>query len=178
MLIGIAVLLRTTVASVLALSAWWKLFHRRSFAHAFAGFAPTKFRRFGNEAVLPLAAVELVLAASLLVGLISPQVRFAAPLASLALVTVFSVFVARAKDADECGCWTMPFVSDSRRARRLLLVRNALLLMMLMIVAALPAGVTGALATAVPAGIVLAAMTVELPQLVAVSTYRRVGMVR
>lgn len=178
MLIGIGVLFRVAVASVLALSACWKLFHSRSFARAFAGFAPARVRPFGKGAAVLIAAVEFVLAAILLVGLDMPEVRFEGPLAALALLIFFSVIVARAKGVDECGCWAMPFVDDSRRARRLLLVRNGLLLAMLAFAAALPTGLTGAaVAAATPAGMVLAAVTVELPQIVAVATFRPIRTV-
>jgi hypothetical protein len=173
MLIGIGVVLRIAVASVLALSACWKLSHSRSFARAFEGFAPTRLRRFSREAVVPVAVLEMLLAATLLAGLMLPQVSLVGPLSSLSIVGVFSMLVARADHADECGCWAMPFVDDGRRARRLLLARTGLVLAMLALAATLPAGVTVAAVAATPAGMVLAALTVELPEIIAVATFRR-----
>jgi hypothetical protein len=171
-LIGLAALLRIAAASVFVLSAFWKLSHISSFARAFEGFAPARLQRSGRQAVLPVAALELALAAMLLAGLALSQLRFAGPLSSLAVVGVFSILVARASRADECGCWSMPFVDDNRRARQLVLARNAVLLLMLALASALPAGVTVVTAAAVPAGMVLGLLTVELPQIVGVATFR------
>jgi hypothetical protein len=174
---GLASLLRIAAASVFIFSASWKLSNIPSFARAFEGFAPARLQRSGRRAVLPVAVLEFTLAALLLAGLALSRLRFAGPLASMAVVGAFSILVIGASKVDECGCWSMPFVDDNRRARRLVVARNAVLLLILALASALPVGLSTATAAAVPAGLVIGLLTVELPQIVGVATFRSLGAV-
>jgi hypothetical protein len=167
------VLVRTAAATIFALSAVWKLAEPAAFTLAFRGLAPRRFLSAADPARKVLAALEMLIAAALLVGIFDRAVAVGGGVGALLLVGVFSIRVAQGRSLRECGCWAMPFVSDGERARTLILVRNSIVALVLAATVFTPAEPSIA---AVVGGLIVGLLIVEAPQLIAVATHHRAWM--
>lgn len=167
---------RAMVATVLALTAIWKLSNRSEFAASFERLAPFAAVRLARSAVLPVAAVELVLSTVLVAGIRIRALSLIGPGLSFGLIAAFTAAISLG-DGGGCGCWATP-IERGHATKYIPILRNLVLLAALTVAASLSRhGVhgTGLAAGAAPfvTGSVIAVLLVEAPQLVAVATFHR-----
>jgi len=166
--LGIAWTCRVLLATVLVLSAAWKLGHPGEFRRAYRGLAPRPIAGFGGPAVWLVAAFELTTAALVLAG------TWVGPALALIVVGTFTARIAAAPGLAECGCWTMSFVHDPAVARRLTLGRNAVVLVVAAVALLGPSDIASRdLLAPVVAGVLLGIVVVGLPLIVSIATIHR-----
>ncbi len=171
-LIGIGC--RTLLATVLVLTAWWKLTNEAEFEASFRRLAPTAMHRLAPAAAWIIAATEGAVAFLLLAGTEIRPLALLGPLAGCALVGSFTIALARGGDERGCGCWYTP-ASIHRKAKLVPIGRNFALLAALIAAAVLSSdshhvGVVAAMPPIV-AGLILAALLIQAPQIVAAVTF-------
>jgi hypothetical protein len=168
MALGIAWTCRVVLATVLVLSAGWKLGHRTAFARAYRGLAPKAIAGAAGQALWVVAGLELASAALVLAG------TWAGPALALVLVGAFTLRIAASPGLAECGCWTMSFVPEPAVARRLTLVRNTVVLAVAAVALVGPSEIAARdLLAPVTAGVVLSVVVVELPLIISLATVHR-----
>jgi len=166
--LGIAWTCRVVLATVLVLSAGWKLGHRAEFARAYRGLAPKAIAGTAGPALWVVAALELATAGLVVAG------TWVGPALALIVVGAFTLRIAAAPGLAECGCWTMSFVPEPAVARQLTLARNAVVLAVAIVALAGPSAVAARdLLAPVTAGVLLGLVVVELPLIVSIATINR-----
>jgi len=166
--LGIAWTCRVVLATVLVLSAGWKLGHRAEFARAYRGLAPKAIAGTAGPALCVVAALELATAGLVVAG------TWVGPALALIVVGAFTLRIAAAPGLAECGCWTMSFVPEPAVARQLTLARNAVVLAVAIVALAGPSAVAARdLLAPVTAGVLLGLVVVELPLIVSIATIHR-----
>jgi hypothetical protein len=161
----VALTCRALVGIVFALTAGWKLTHRREFESSFRRLAPRAIDGLDRLVVWPLAACELTLMGLLLAGTDDPVASIVGSAAAFVLVGVFTVALAFGEDGD-CGCWSASVRSSGRK--NVVVVRNVVLLGVLAVGAFASPGVlrgvsVAAGAVCVAAGGLFAIVLVEVP---------------
>lgn len=168
MALGFAWTCRVILATVLVLSAGWKLGHRTEFARAYRGLAPKAIAGAAGPALWAVAGLELATAVLVLAG------TWAGPVLALLLIGAFTVRIAASPGLAECGCWTMSFVPEPAVARRLTLIRNTVVLAVAAVALVGPSDIaTRDLLAPVIAGVVLGVVVVELPLIISLGTIHR-----
>ena len=166
--LGIAWTCRVVLATVLVLSAGWKVGHRIEFARAYRGLAPKPIAGFAGPAVWIVACLELAMAALVMAG------TWVGPAVALLVVGAFTLRIAAAPGLAECGCWTMSFVPEPAVARRLTLTRNVVVLAVAAVALLGPSEIAARdLLAPVTAGVLLGLVVVELPLIVSIATIHR-----
>ncbi len=99
----------------------------------------------------------------------------AGPVLAIALLVTFTVAVARQRSVADCGCWSAPVAGPGGSdVKGPLLARNGILLAVAA-VAAIPiqtGSSAGVLLSAAAFSAMVAPVILELPQVIAVATYR------
>ena len=160
---------RVVLATVLVLSAGWKLGHRTEFARAYRGLAPKSIAGAAGPALWLVAGLELLTAGLVMAG------TWIGPALALLLVGAFTLRIAAAPGLAECGCWTMSFVPEPAVARRLTLTRNAVVLAVAAVALARrrPRSPPATCWRRLTAGVLLGLVVVELPLIVSIATIHR-----
>jgi len=166
--LGIAWTCRVVLATVLVLSAGWKLGHRTEFGRAYRGLAPKAIAGAAGPALWVVAGLELLTVGMVMAG------TWIGPALALLVVGAFTLRIAAAPGLAECGCWTMSFVPEPAVARRLTLTRNAVVLAVAAVALLGPSEIAARdLLAPVTAGVLLGLVVVELPLIVSIATIHR-----
>jgi hypothetical protein len=167
---------RDILAVTFGLTAAWKLTHRREYAASFIGLRPSFIREFELPARVGLVLAELGCAAGLAVTAgLRGAVAEAGPVLAIALLLALTVAVVRQPSVADCGCWSSPAAGPhGQDVKRPLLARNGILLAaglaaVIPVRAAVPVGL---LLSAAAFAAVVAPVVLELPQVIAVATFR------
>jgi hypothetical protein len=171
----VAVGCRVLVATVFVLTACWKVANRNDFERSFRRLAPRSVESLASLAVWIVSAVEIAIAVVILAGAKIATLSVAGPLAGCALLSAFTVALALGEKGS-CGCWFTP-PSAGRGLKLLPIIRNLTLFVTLLLAAILsPHGADGlgfaAVLSPIVTGMILAALLIEAPQILAAITFR------
>ena len=165
----VSLICRYALAAAFLLSAIWKLRNRDAFRLSFRSMTSSRFRR----AEAPVSRLLPLTEAAVAVAIVIPWAgRVPSVAVALLMLAGFSLAYRHSATAEGCGCWAASGLDD-RDERTAVLARNLILAVLAVGAVANAGGDFVAHAFAAAFGVAVAAVVLELPQIVAVARFHK-----